>query len=42
VVPTFPEHWTYDPYSAHKDEKGNIYARGGKILPLNFEFLPAT
>ncbi|CAI4224386.1 unnamed protein product [Auanema sp. JU1783] len=28
VVPTFKEHWTYDPYSAHKDEEGNIYGRG--------------
>ncbi|KAK7068528.1 adenylate cyclase [Halocaridina rubra] len=28
VVPAFPEHWKYDPFSAHKDEKGNIYGRG--------------
>jgi len=28
VVPVFPEHWTYPPFSAHKDEKGNIYGRG--------------
>ncbi|KAJ1349748.1 hypothetical protein KIN20_005391 [Parelaphostrongylus tenuis] len=28
VVPTFKDKWTYDPYSAHKDEQGNIYARG--------------
>ena len=28
VVPVFPEHWTYPPFSAHKDEEGNIYGRG--------------
>lgn len=28
VVPVFPEFWKYDPFSAHKDEKGDIYARG--------------
>ena len=28
VVPVFPEHWTYPPFSAHKDEDGNIYGRG--------------
>jgi len=28
VVPVFPEHWTYPPFSAHKDEKGDIYGRG--------------
>lgn len=28
VVPVEPEKWTYDPFAAHKDEKGNIYARG--------------
>lgn len=22
------EKWTYDPFAAHKDEEGNIYARG--------------
>ena len=22
------EHWKYEPFSAHKDEKGNIYGRG--------------
>ncbi|CAI5449067.1 unnamed protein product [Caenorhabditis angaria] len=32
VVPTFPEHWTYPPYSAHKDEKGDIYARGAQDM----------
>ena len=28
VVPVFPEHWTHPPFSAHKDEAGNIYGRG--------------
>lgn len=28
VVPVFPEHWSHPPFSAHKDEKGNIYGRG--------------
>lgn len=28
VVPVFPEHWKYEPFSAHKDEKGDIYGRG--------------
>ncbi|XP_050692817.1 aminoacylase-1-like isoform X2 [Eriocheir sinensis] len=28
VVPVYPEHWKYDPFSAHKDEKGDIYGRG--------------
>ncbi|KAI0242757.1 Aminoacylase-1 [Lamellibrachia satsuma] len=28
VVPVFPEHWKYGPFDAHKDEDGNIYARG--------------
>lgn len=26
------EHWTYEPFSAHKDEKGNIYARGSQDM----------
>ncbi|KAG0724498.1 Aminoacylase-1 [Chionoecetes opilio] len=28
VVPVFPEHWKYDPFSAHKEENGDIYGRG--------------
>jgi len=28
VVPVFPEQWIYPPFSAHKDEKGDIYGRG--------------
>ncbi|CAA92446.2 N-acyl-aliphatic-L-amino acid amidohydrolase [Caenorhabditis elegans] len=32
VVPTFREHWTHDPYSAFKDEDGNIFARGAQDM----------
>ncbi|KAI6214297.1 N-acyl-L-amino-acid amidohydrolase [Aphelenchoides besseyi] len=32
VVPTFPEFWTHDPYSAHREENGNIYARGAQDM----------
>uniref|UniRef100_A0A2C9LX62 N-acyl-aliphatic-L-amino acid amidohydrolase n=1 Tax=Biomphalaria glabrata TaxID=6526 RepID=A0A2C9LX62_BIOGL len=32
VVPVFPQYWTYEPFSAHKDEKGNIYARGAQDM----------
>ncbi|XP_076060232.1 aminoacylase-1-like isoform X2 [Oratosquilla oratoria] len=28
VVPVYPEHWKFDPFSAHKDEDGKIYGRG--------------
>jgi len=32
VVPVYPEFWKYDPFSAHKDENGNIYARGAQDM----------
>nr|CAD2137238.1 unnamed protein product [Meloidogyne enterolobii] len=32
VVPTFGEFWTYPPYEAFKDEKGNIFARGAQDM----------
>uniref|UniRef100_A0A2S2PKJ6 N-acyl-aliphatic-L-amino acid amidohydrolase n=1 Tax=Schizaphis graminum TaxID=13262 RepID=A0A2S2PKJ6_SCHGA len=32
VVPVYPEYWTYDPFSAHKDKNGNIYARGSQDM----------
>lgn len=32
VVPVFRENWTYDPYGAETDEKGNIYARGAQDM----------
>ena len=28
VVQVFPESWIHEPFSAFKDEKGNIYGRG--------------
>ena len=31
VVPVFPEHWIHPPFSAHKDQKGNIYGRGTQV-----------
>jgi len=32
VVPVFPEHWTYPPFSAHKTDDGKIYARGSQDM----------
>ncbi|VDM61998.1 unnamed protein product [Angiostrongylus costaricensis] len=32
VVPTFKDKWMHDPYSAHKDEQGRIYARGAQDM----------
>ncbi|GFN97463.1 aminoacylase-1-like [Plakobranchus ocellatus] len=32
VVPVFPDEWKYEPFSAHKDEKGDIYARGSQDM----------
>ncbi|CAG5122447.1 unnamed protein product, partial [Candidula unifasciata] len=32
VVPSFPEHWKYDPFSAHKEENGDIFARGAQDM----------
>jgi len=32
VVPVFPEHWIHPPFSAHKDEDGNIYGRGSQDM----------
>ncbi|XP_017082672.1 aminoacylase-1A isoform X2 [Drosophila eugracilis] len=32
VVPVFPEKWTYDPFSAHMDNQGRIYARGAQDM----------
>jgi acetylornithine deacetylase/succinyl-diaminopimelate desuccinylase-like protein len=37
VVPTFLEHWIYPPYSAHKDEKGDIYARGAQVCTISID-----
>lgn len=42
VVPVFPEHWKYDPFSAYKDESGNIYARGTQDMKcVGIQYLEA-
>jgi len=30
VVPVYPEKWTHDPFSAHMDDEGRIFARGSQ------------
>lgn len=34
VVPVYPEHWKHPPFSAHKDENGDIWARGSQDMKL--------
>ncbi|CAH1185343.1 unnamed protein product [Phyllotreta striolata] len=42
VVPVFPEKWTYKPFDAHVDEKGNIYARGAQDMKcVGIQYLEA-
>ncbi|XP_066970655.1 aminoacylase-1-like [Macrobrachium rosenbergii] len=42
VVPVFPEHWKYEPFSAHKDEKGDIYGRGTQDMKcVSIQYLEA-
>ncbi|XP_012257792.1 aminoacylase-1 [Athalia rosae] len=42
VVPVFPDHWTYPPFSAHMDEKGDIYARGSQDMKcVGIQYLEA-
>ncbi|KAG5898148.1 hypothetical protein JTB14_034004 [Gonioctena quinquepunctata] len=42
VVPVFEEKWTYKPFSAHIDEKGNIYARGAQDMKcVGIQYLEA-
>lgn len=42
VVPVFPEHWKYEPFSAHKDEDGNIYGRGTQDMKcVGMQYLEA-
>lgn len=37
VVPVEVEHWDHEPFAAHMDEKGDIYARGTQgLLGLGF------
>ncbi|KAM4651667.1 aminoacylase-1-like isoform 2-T3 [Discoglossus pictus] len=42
VVPVFEKFWTYPPFSAHKDEAGNIYARGAQDMKcVTIQYLEA-
>lgn len=42
VVPVFANQWTYPPFSAHMDEKGNIYARGSQDMKcVGIQYLEA-
>ncbi|XP_032680885.1 aminoacylase-1-like [Odontomachus brunneus] len=42
VVPVFEENWTYPPFGAHMDEKGNIYARGSQDMKcVGIQYLEA-
>ena len=34
VVPVYPDYWKYPPFSAHKEENGDIYARGSQDMKL--------
>ncbi|KAF5287545.1 hypothetical protein FQR65_LT12216 [Abscondita terminalis] len=42
VVPVFEEHWIHKPFSAHIDEKGDIYARGSQDMKcVGIQYLEA-
>jgi len=42
VVPVSAEHWTYPPFSAYKDSKGNIYGRGTQDMKsVGIQYLEA-
>jgi aminoacylase len=42
VVPAYSQHWKYDPFSAHKDADGNIYARGTQDMKsVGIQYLEA-
>ncbi|MPC43037.1 Aminoacylase-1 [Portunus trituberculatus] len=42
VVPVFPEHWKFDPFSGHKDEDGEIYGRGTQDMKsVGMQYLEA-
>lgn len=42
VVPVFADQWTYPPFSAHIDEKGDIYARGSQDMKcVGIQYLEA-
>ena len=37
------EHWKYEPFSAHKDEKGDIYGRGTQDMKsVGMQYLEAV
>lgn len=39
----FQEKWTYKPFSAHIDDKGNIYARGAQDMKcVGIQYLEAV
>ncbi|KAH7704446.1 Protein C10C5.4 [Aphelenchoides avenae] len=43
VVPTFPEEWSYDPYSGYKDAEGNIFGRGAQDTKcLGIQYMEAV
>ncbi|KAJ8952139.1 hypothetical protein NQ318_018475 [Aromia moschata] len=43
VVPVFEEKWTYGPFSAHVDDKENIYARGTQDMKsVGIQYLEAV
>lgn len=42
VVPVAKEYWSYPPFGAHIDEKGNIYARGSQDMKsVGMQYLAA-
>jgi len=42
VVPVSEEHWTYPPFSGHKDSEGNIYGRGTQDMKsVGIQYLEA-
>lgn len=42
VVPVFPEYWKYDPFSAHKEDNGDIYGRGTQDMKcVGIQYLEA-
>lgn len=42
VVPVFPEHWKYDPFSAYKEDNGDIYGRGTQDMKcVGIQYLEA-
>nr|XP_039257389.1 aminoacylase-1A-like [Styela clava] len=42
VVPVFEDDWKFDPWGAHKDDKGNIYGRGAQDMKcVGIQYLEA-